>query len=356
MRILDRLVAGSFLKMFLAFAVGAPFLFILGDVTQNLDDYLAKGLTPAQVVLAYLYMFPQYLQWSFPISSLVGSVFTVQRMTVHREIVAAKAGGISFQRLVTPLVALGFLLAGAALALEEVVPRTNRIAGQILRGEDPRREFRNDFVFQARGGKNLAVRGLNVPGSYMTGVVMESLPLGRDRPTDHLVAEIARYSPETGWTFGSGHYRIFSETGEEVVFRFTEFQTRGLEERPEDLVETPPKPEEMTYREMGRLAEIMFRSGGNPRKILVDQQKKLAIPAATLVIVLFGAPLATSTKRGGTTFGIGLALLAVILYLLLFRITEALGDTGALSPLHAAWLPNLIFLAVGAAAMLRVRT
>jgi lipopolysaccharide export system permease protein len=167
---------------------------------------------------------------------------------------------------------------------------------------------------------------------------------------------MANYDSARGWTFSNGFYRILPADGEELNFRFATMETRGFRELPEDLLETPRKPEEMTFAEMGRLAEIMFRSGGDPSVLLVDRQKKLAIPVATLVIVLFGAPLATSSKRGGTAYGIGVALLSVILYLLLFRITEAMGDTGGLSPLAAAWLPNVLFLSAGLLAMVKVRT
>ena len=355
-RILDRLVARSFLKVFLAFLFGAPVLFVLGDVTQNLEDYLAQGLTWLEVGKAYLFMLPQYIQWSFPIAALVGAVFTVQTMTMHREIVAAKAGGVSFHRLVVPILVLGVLLTGVALALEEVVPRANRKAAATLQREEARWTYRSNFVFQGEHGQNFSIQSLNVPTGTISGVIMETLEPGADTPRDHLHADLARFDPETGWSFTGGRLRIFLETGEEVAFKFQAFQTRGFQERPEDLLENPRKPEEMTYQEMGRLAEIMFRSGGDPKELLVDRQKKLAIPVATLVIILFGAPLATSSKRGGTTFGIGVALLSVILYLLLFRVTEAVGDTGGLSAATAAWLPNALFLGAGLLAMLRVRT
>ena len=44
----------------------------------------------------------------------------------------AKAGGISFYRLIAPLPLLGVLLAGGALALSEVVPVANRLRAEIL--------------------------------------------------------------------------------------------------------------------------------------------------------------------------------------------------------------------------------
>jgi lipopolysaccharide export system permease protein len=356
-RILDRLVARSFIRVFIAFILGSPVLFILGDVTENLEDYLGLGLTLLDMGKAYLFKLPQFIQWSFPIASLVAAVFTIQTMTIHREIVAAKAGGISFHRLIVPIVLLGILLTGVALGLEELVPRANRVASEILLQQDGRQEWRAYFVFQGEGGRDFTIDRLNVAQGTLQEVVMEEVDPLVNRPFTHLRAETATFEPDIGWTFHEGYYRILPEdVDQEVTFQFQTFRTRGFRERPEDLLEEPRRPEEMTYGEMGRLADIITRSGGTPSKLLVDRQEKLAIPVATLVIILFGAPLATSTKRGGTAYGIGVALLSTILYLLLFRISGAVGETGTLGPITSAWLPNIIFLGAGVFFLVRVRT
>ena len=355
-RILDQLVARSFLKVFFSFILGSPLLFILGDVTENLQNYLGAGLTMAEVGKAYLYKLPQFIQWSFPIAALVSSVFTVQTMTLHKEIVAAKAGGISFHRVILPLLVLGVVLTIVALGLEEVVPQTNRRAAEILRQESVQRVWRTNFVYQAEDGRNFSVQRLNAEEGTLTGVVMETVEPGSSRPTTHLIAESARWDPDRGWVFHEGFFRVFLEDGEQVASQFQTYQVRGFTEKPKDLLDEPRKPEEMDRAEMGRLANIIERSGGEPHKLRVDREEKIAVPVATLVIILFGAPLATSTKRGGTAFGIGLALLSTIVYMLLFRVSGAIGETGALGPFTAAWLPNYIFLAAGLIFLSRVRT
>jgi lipopolysaccharide export system permease protein len=357
-RILDRLVVRSFLKVFLSFVLGSPVLFILADATENLEDYLGQGLSWLDMGQAYLFKMPQFIQYSFPIGALVASVFTIQSMTMHREIVAAKAGGISFHRLVAPLAVIGAILTVFALGLEEIVPRGNRIASEILQQEDGRSDWRNNFAFQSEGGQNFSMGRLNVAqGTIQNGIVMEEISPATGRPVAHVFAESATYEPEVGWTFHEGFFRMLSEDpSQDLTYQFQNLQTRGFRERPEDLLEDPRRPEEMTFREMGRFADILRRSGNTPYELLVDRQGKLAIPVATLVIILFGAPLATTTKRGGTAFGIGLALMSTILYLLLFRVSSAIGDTGAISPYMAAWLPNALFLGTGLFFLSRVRT
>ena len=355
-RILDRMVGGTFLQRFLLFVLGAPLLFVLGDLTDRLDTYLGRGITAWDMARGYVYMYPKFVLWSFPIAALIASVFTVHGMTVNREIVATKAGGVSFHRLVLPIFVLGAVLTGVALWLTETVPETNRISAELFQERDARRSWRNDFVFRTEDGRTLSVRRLRVPDRRMTGVIMATGDPTGDEPMFHVTASGARYFDDQGWVFVDGYLRKLLPDGEEITWEFERLVSRGLDERPEDLLEEPRDEELMTYGEMGRLIEVIRRSGGDPAQLRVEKEQKLAIPAATLVIILFGAPLATTSKRGGAAFGVGAALGSTILYLILFRVFGAMGESGALPPLLAAWAPNLLFLVTGLFLLSRVRT
>jgi lipopolysaccharide export system permease protein len=107
---------------------------------------------------------------------------------------------------------------------------------------------------------------------------------------------------------------------------------------------------------MTRFIGAIERSGGDARPLRVERAQKLAIPMAVVVIVLFGAPLVTSSQRGGTAYGVGVSLGITIVYMLLFRVGKALGSSGAIDPLIAAWGPNAILLVAGLVLMARVRT
>ncbi len=355
MRILDRLVASTFIKLFGIFLLAAPWLFILGDVTEHLDDYIDRGLTTTEVLRAYVYEMPLFIQWSFPIAALVAGVFTVHSMTTHREIVAAKAGGISFHRVIRPLLVIGVLLTGVALAMMDVVPRSYRIAGQILRNEDPRRTWRSDFVYESDSGITWQVGRLTAADGRMKDVVLER-PGTEDRPGLHVKADVAVWDSVAGWTFQRGYYRYLRPDTTVAAYGFDRLAIRGIQERPDEFLDSPPESEEMTYGELAHLAEIVERTGGNAHKLLVGKEQKVAIPVATFVVLLFGAPLATSSKRGGAAYGIGISLGTTILYLLLFKISGALGQAGSLAPFWAAWAPNALFLTTGLVLLAKVRT
>lgn len=355
MRILDRLVLGTFFKLFCLVLLAAPPLFIIGDIAENLDDYIDRGLTGFEVAQSYVYQLPLFIQWSFPIAALLATVFTIHSMTTHREIVAAKAGGISFHRIILPILGAGLVLTGVALALSEVVPRTNRISAQILRSETPGRTWRSDFVYQSEEGLTWQVDRLTAADGRMTGIILERPPGGVE-PGLHVSAQGARYLDETGWQLTSGNLRTLRTDSTELSLQFERLLLPEIDEKPEELLEVPPEPEEMTYAEIDRLAGIIERTGGDAKELLVKREQKISIPVTTLVIILFGAPLATSSKRGGAAYGIGLSLATVILFMMMLRVSGALGEAGALSPLVAAWLPNAVFGVAAVFFLARVRT
>jgi len=354
-RILDRLVAGTFLKLFLIFLAASPPLFILGDITENLDTYLDRGLTRAEVAKAYFFQLPLFIQWSFPIAALVAAVFTIHSMTTHREIVAAKAGGISFHRVARPILVMGLVLTAAALVLTEIVPRGNRVAAQILRDEDPRRTSRSDFVYESENGMTWQVGRLDAPDRRMDNVIVERPPLP-GRSGYHLSADQAVFDSTGVWTFLRGRVRHFLPDSTQRSYEFARLRMAGITEAPEELLEAPRKPEEMTYQEVDRLAKVIERTGGDPAQLLVKREQKLSIPVATLVVILVGVPLATGSGRGGTAYGVGVSLGTTILYLLLFKVAGALGQVGTMTPFTAAWLPNVAFLVAAAVLLRRVRT
>jgi lipopolysaccharide export system permease protein len=354
-KILDRLVATTFLKLFVVSILETPPLFVLGDLTERLDDYLDSDLTLGQIALGYVYNLPEYLHWSFPIAGLIAAIFTVHGMTTHREVVAAKAGGVSFHRLVLPVLALGTLLAAVALAATDVVPLSKRRATDILERRDPSRQWRSDFVYRSGDGLALAVQRIDLAPPRMTGVGIHAERRGSDAVSLHIEVSDAAWS-EGQWDFNQGVFRRIWPDGFESAMRFDHLQIRAFDEQPEELLQDVRDEEELTYAELERQASIVERAGGNSNELRTKKEQKLAIPVATLVIILFGTPLATSNRRGGAAYGIGISLATTIVYLLLFRVSAGLGSAGALTPMQAAWLPNLLFLVGGIVLLARVRT
>ncbi|HEX7120524.1 MAG TPA: LptF/LptG family permease [Longimicrobiales bacterium] len=356
-RLLDRYVLAEFLRLFTLFAAAAPVLFILGDVTDNLDRHLERGYTAGQIALNYVYQIPLFVLYSLPIASLIAAVFTVNNMTRHFEVSAAKAGGISFYRLYAPLPLLGLALTLVGLGISELVPIAHRARLAAL--EEPAnrgRTSRNDFVYRTADGWVLSVRRLDAGRSSMSRVIVEREGDEPATPSIYIDARDADYAPDTGWVLRDGTYRSMFGPGAVRAFRFETLRIPSLTETPDQLLAESRDPEEMGYVELGRFIEIIERSGGRPLELKVERAQKISIPVAILVIILFAVPLSTSSQRGGSAYGVGVSLAITIFYLMLFKVAGAAGASGTLPPALAAWLPNAVFTAAALVLAARVRT
>lgn len=355
-RTLDRYVTREFTRLFLLFAICAPLLFILGDLTDNLDTYMERQLGAQKIAMSYVYLFPQYVLYSLPIAALIATIFTVSNMTRHSELAAAKAGGISFWRVLAPLPILGVLLTFAGLGLTELVPKTIQARAELVGKKRAQRNVRGDFVYRAQDGMVYAIRRLDLEAARIMNLIIER---EGDEPTYaslHVKANEATFDREIGrWTLNNGQLRLLRGE-DERHFEFGKMIINDFRETPEELLAEPKDPDMMGYNELGRFIETLQRSGGNPLKLMVEQSQKLAIPVATLIIILFGAPLANSTQRGGTAYGIGISLGITITYLMLFKIFGAAGATGTVHPIVAAWLPNGLLLIAAGFLIAKVRT
>jgi len=172
-----------------------------------------------------------------------------------------------------------------------------------------------------------------------------------------ITANTAQYdSLAQHWVVQHGWVRRFPTTEQERAYEFLSLYVRELDEPPDELRAEPKDVDEMQYAELGRFVEAIERSGGTAHDLETARAQRLAFPFACLIITLFGMPLAHSNRRGGTPLSIGIALATTIIFLIFARITEALGAGGALPPIFAAWLPDLIFLVAGLVLFARVRT
>lgn len=355
-RTLDRYVAALYLKVWLICVVGAPLLFIIIKITDELQRYLDRGLSVQQIMLGYLYDFPYQMSLSFPVASLFGAVFTVALMSRNFEIVAAKASGVSFYRIIAPMVVLSAVLSVAGLALGELVPVTNRLRAEALGDRaTTRRSIRSQFVYGADGGRAYTIRRLVAQEGRLQNLVIDREGTGPEYPTYRVTADSARWR-DGNWAILHGHLSFYPERGRIATFVFDTLYQRDFVETPQALLAEPKDPEEMNYEELGDFIESIERSGGNARKLVVERALKIAFPVACFIVVLFGSALGYSTGRAGPALGIGIALATVLLYLISVRIAQGMGAGGVLPPQLAAWLPNLLFLAVGTALLARVRT
>jgi lipopolysaccharide export system permease protein len=358
MRPLDKYVFLEWLKIFCSTAIGLPILLIIIDLTDHLPTYLGRNIPRADIALSYLYWIPQSMFMALPAAVLFATVFSIGMFTRHSEITAAKASGISFYRLIAPIFVGALLAVGLDVVIAELVPVTDARRNDLLReGAVQSGTQRFNFAYAAEYGRVYKAQSLDVPAGTLDKLQIERKGKGADYPTVLISSAGAKYDAKTNrWIIRQGEMHIVRDSLPSVDMSFSELQDRHMVERPSDLMAQPRSPQEMRFAELTRFIRSLERSGGDANLLRVERALKIAIPVTCLVIALFGAPLATSTQRGGTAFGIGLSLATTVTFLMLIQLTKAIGGKHLIPPDLAAWLPNVLFASVGLVILARVRT
>jgi len=350
MRILDRYVGGRFLSAAVFSILAFLVIFVLVDIIERLDTFIDKNVPVLTVIQYYLLYAPYIVILTLPVAVLLASLFSVSSLSRHQELTAMKAVGLSLYRILTPLFLLAFLVSLACMLFGEfLIPYTNEKKGHIWSTQIKKRSpqaglIQQDVYLQGSGGLIYYIREFD--GRQQTGKDV----LLQKYEDEHLITRIdAREMiwSDGVWVFRDGLARLFVGQ-EENLTPFEELRRPDLLERPEDFLQKKKDPEEMNYRELRRYIRRVERSGGQTQKEQVDLYLKIAFPFASLIIVLFGAPLASSPRRSGAAVSFGISLFICFIYYSFLRLGQALGYKGTLPPLLSAWMGNMVFGVAGA--------
>jgi lipopolysaccharide export system permease protein len=363
LRTLDRYLFSQVTGPFL-FGVAAFTTLFVGGELVNLASLVSSGAPVGSAVRILLLKLPQIMIWTFPMAVLMGTLLGLSRLSSTCELVAMRAGGVSFGRMMAPVLALGAMVVALTLGMnEEFVPWAN---GEIQRvmieevsgGELPRvtknvmlRDFEGDrltrFVYATDFDRETAT---------MRNVAMLEWRDGepfRQTTADALVWEA------DGWYFQDGKTYLFE--GPEGRGQVTEVVFRGgkqrvaLKERPEDIPKAQKSPETMTMAELRRQMALLGQAHDRYKEFSVQYYLRFATPLVSLVFAWVGVPLGIQHHRRAASVGFGLAVIIIFAYYVVMTVSTALGQGGTLPPAVAAFAPTVLLALAGLVLVLRAR-
>ncbi len=154
------------------------------------------------------------------------------------------------------------------------------------------------------------------------------------------------------WVFVNGFDRSF-ENGNETVSAFDEMAMPELSEVPDDFVKDEIEQENMNTRELTVYINKVRRSGGKVERYETDLYSKFNYSLVGSIFVLIGVAFSSGRRKQSIATGFGITLLVSFMYYVVLKLGQTLGYNGVLPPLLAASVGNLVFLAVGAALVVR---
>ncbi|MFH1683665.1 MAG: LptF/LptG family permease, partial [Candidatus Margulisiibacteriota bacterium] len=124
-------------------------------------------------------------------------------------------------------------------------------------------------------------------------------------------------------------------------------QSLAIKYSPADFYIGDRNPEEMTIAELREFTNLKAKMGVDVTDFKLQLNMKMAIPFASLVFALLGAPLGISPRRASSSIGLGLSIIVIFLYYILTFLSMAVGELKMIGPSLAAWLPNIMTGGIG---------
>jgi lipopolysaccharide export system permease protein len=347
--VLARHLAGEFLRTFALTVTAFVAIYIIADFFDRFDSFLKHEAAFGAVLRVFLFKIPLIVTQVTPVAVLAAALVSLGLLARHNEFVALRACGVSIWQITLPLLAVGAAISVATFVWNEtVVPYSAHRWHAIESSEIKKHEAEGLFTgrqvwYHGRAGFYNVDR---VSRRHRSLYGLTVYQLGNDFRPRRLIAFDAATWNGQGWTLTGARTREFRRGG--VHDRPGAPDGFSLPETFDDFRTVAVEPEELSYGMLRRQIKELRHKGVDSSETLVDLHLKLALPAASLIMMLVAAPLAAAGTRVtslATSIGIGLVL--GFGYFVAVAFTRALGQSGALPPAAAAWCANALFALLG---------
>ena len=123
----------------------------------------------------------------------------------------------------------------------------------------------------------------------------------------------------------------------------------GITEKPVDFARETKRTTEMSYTELKTRIDAYERSQFmDTTEMRVGLAMKTSLPFASIFFAIIGASFGLTNSRSGAFVGFGISIAIIFFYYVLMSFFSALGKSGYLPPLLAAWMQNIVFAVIGA--------
>ena len=355
---IDRYLLALFWTSFFAGLLIFVTLFIATDAMSSILKY--QGIPSAVFLKYYLYYSPEIIYKMLPIASVVGMVMTIASLNRGSELIALFASGMSLFRISRMIFLSILLICGLSYYLsDQLLPifsknKSFTFYNEIEKNPSRFQTIKTNRIWYRSKNSIYNIKTLNADGDKAQGLTLYFFNEKWDLIQMLTANSVLMNGPQ--WVLQNGTVTVFSEDSSfPLNDRFLE-KTIVMAEEAQDLRSTGQTSDLLTQKELSRFIERNKDAGLDTIKYEVDFHSKFSFAFAGLVMSLLALPFCVSrTRGGGMMLNISICLGLVIVYWIFYSSAQTIGQHGQLKPLIAAWLPNVIMLALGATFLLRLK-
>jgi lipopolysaccharide export system permease protein len=360
--ILFRYLLREYAKIFFMCFAGLMTIYLVIDFFEKVRKFLSYDASWLDVLTYFVLKIPAVSFQIVPLAVLMATLLTLGLLSRNNEITALRSCGVSLPWITSPFLAFAVLMALVLLLFSStIIPLASSKAEEIrvirIEKKPPSTVLKPPQPWTRVDADSLLhVTGVALGGATLGGVQLFHFD-HTFRLTDMLEAEEAHYADHV-WTLHRGFERRFKRDGSVALVEFTR--------RPISLALIPSdftgglagESEMMTFHAIRESSGRLYQDGAQLARLLTDYYGRIAFPLVTIIMVLVGIALSlrrTGSRGGSMAIGIGQALLVGFSYWAAHSIAIAFGRGGALPPVVAGWLTNVLFTSYGLYLMMKLK-
>ncbi|MGH6931044.1 MAG: LPS export ABC transporter permease LptG [Dongiaceae bacterium] len=338
--------------------VGFVALLQLLDLLNNGDEIVAEHGGRSSALWTYaLLRLPSIVSVILPFSILMAALVTLARLARNNEILALKASGVSFYRLLFGLVPVALLVGCLHFLLnDQVLPpasqKLERWGAADAASTDRTVRSGQGGVWVRDGSTFIRVSSVLGEGSALLGVTLfrrnENGVL-----SEQIVARHAAYV-DGSWRLADVSLIRLANDSNSSMIQVAEMPWE-TSLTPSHFADLATDPATLSFVDLWRFI-VNPEVGSQPYSFYQTWfQRKFAVPLTAVLMILLAAPVAQGLQRhGGFAAGLAVGVGLGFLYFVTEGLMLTLGETGAVAPIIAAWGPAIVFAMFGTVALLRI--
>lgn len=329
-------------------------------MVQLRELFMGLEVSLLDSLLLFVYLTPLFMLIMLPLSTMFAVFLSFLRMSTDRELVALKAGGISLRQILPAPIIFSILvcLLGVFISFHGISWGMGSFRSLVIDIAHNRARLTvqpgvfNQDIF----GVTLFAKKVDVKNDTMHDIIFEDRTKDQDGGTRIVgIASrgtLTKNQDRRQITFKLEDGNLYRLDGKELsVLHFGEYSINiDLDKIFSSFKLEELKPRDMSWSQIRSLNPAEATPDQDERfwrKLEVEEQKRLALPVACLVLGLFAVPLACSLEGVGKQRGTPLIFAFFLLYYSLLSLGIGLGESGHISPILGLWLPNVVFSIIG---------
>jgi len=350
MLILSKLITKEWVKSFLAaFFV----LFLIITTADIINAFLRDKYTTEQIFYNYLSTMPEFLAKILPVACLMGTLFSINKLKGHSELLAMLAYGMSPKLFFYVIGCCATVVASVQfINLAYLAPKANLLKREVLDSND---------LFKK--GKFIARSSLDAPQIWYKNKNYFASYLGFDKQRDIIKdmtlffysnsfraqqiikAGSLQYVDKNIWLMQNGTVlKQLSTPDFQVVESFKE-KAIELEEVPSDFKKFESDITTLNFFSLIKFINRLSNSGININEYIILIYEKISLALICIVFALFPlSSLKTPNRRTSSAArSIIFAMTFIVAYWFGYTSILALGNSGKLPPFVASMIIPFIF-------------